>query len=105
MARWLSRPALLMPKWTVHIPAFKIRARACAGAGAGAGGADFVSGPMSAAMAIRASVVRMKRRASRGIGDSDSGAGEATEKEEPQLKKGARRASCAASTLVVKSWV
>ena len=97
MARWLSRPALSMPKWTVHIPAFKILARACARAGMGVGGADFLSGPTSATMAIRASVVRIWRRASCGIGDS--GAGEKTENEERQSKKGATRASCAASTL------
>jgi len=59
MARWLSRPALSMPKWTVHIPAFKILARACARAGMGVGGADFLSGPTSAAMAIRASAMRI----------------------------------------------
>jgi hypothetical protein len=59
MARWLSRPALSMPKWTVHIPAFKILARACARAGMGVGGADCLSGPTSATMAIRASVVRI----------------------------------------------
>ena len=59
MPRWPSRPALSMPKCTVQMPAFSIPARACAGAGAGVGGEDLLSGPMSAATAIRARETRM----------------------------------------------
>jgi hypothetical protein len=37
------------------------------------------------------------------MGDSGTAGGEETEEDERQLKKGARRASCAASTLEVES--